>query len=262
MGGQVSSDGGMDLHTAAHEAAHVVQQRGGVQLKGNVGQVGDRYEAHADAVADLVVAGKSSEGLLDTMAGTGGASASAVQCKPEDAKKKDPALGGAELEVGGKDGDAAVGLSEDGESLVGQVGKGLSYTIAKNIWGPIYIAGSIGAKIVGAISVGKETGGAIKVSCGAELRLGVGVGQMQGSTGVEIGAGGELKGQLEVVPVGIAHDAQTGWKFDAFTGVISIGINGYVMAQVNGVGPKLTIPARKYDLYMLTGGSYANGQLS
>jgi hypothetical protein len=42
---------GADLHTVAHEAAHVVQQRGGVQLKGGVGSVGDFYERHADAVA-------------------------------------------------------------------------------------------------------------------------------------------------------------------------------------------------------------------
>ncbi len=44
-----------DLHTAAHEAAHVIQQRGGVQLKGGIGEAGDRYEQHADAVADRVV---------------------------------------------------------------------------------------------------------------------------------------------------------------------------------------------------------------
>jgi len=40
-----------DLHTAAHEAAHVVQQRGGVQLKGGVGEADDACEQHADAVA-------------------------------------------------------------------------------------------------------------------------------------------------------------------------------------------------------------------
>jgi len=57
--------GGTDLHTVAHEAAHVVQQRGGVQLKGGVGQVGDTYERHADEVADAVVAGRSAESLLD-----------------------------------------------------------------------------------------------------------------------------------------------------------------------------------------------------
>jgi hypothetical protein len=57
-----------DLHTAAHEAAHVVQQRGGVQLMGGVGEVGDVYERHADAVADKVVAGESAQSLLDEMA--------------------------------------------------------------------------------------------------------------------------------------------------------------------------------------------------
>jgi hypothetical protein len=60
-----------DLHTVAHEAAHVVQQRGGVQLKGGVGQAGDSYERHADHVADAVVAGRSAEGLLDRAPGGG-----------------------------------------------------------------------------------------------------------------------------------------------------------------------------------------------
>ncbi len=54
-----------DLHTAAHEAAHVVQQRAGVELPGGVGRAGDAYEQHADAVADEVVAGRSAESLLD-----------------------------------------------------------------------------------------------------------------------------------------------------------------------------------------------------
>ena len=67
------------LHTAAHEAAHVVQQRGGVQLKGGVGAAGDQYEQHANQVADAVVAGRSAEGLLDSYAGGGGAGATAVQ---------------------------------------------------------------------------------------------------------------------------------------------------------------------------------------
>lgn len=73
---------GADLHTVAHEAAHVVQQRGGVQLKGGVGAAGDVYERHADAVADRVVAGQSAEDLLDhgTMAGGRGATP-AVQRK-------------------------------------------------------------------------------------------------------------------------------------------------------------------------------------
>jgi len=53
-----------DLHTAAHEAAHVVQQRQGVQLAGGVGTSGDVYEQQADAVADRVVAGESAQDLL------------------------------------------------------------------------------------------------------------------------------------------------------------------------------------------------------
>jgi hypothetical protein len=63
-GNQVAFAGQPDLHTAAHEAAHVVQQRQGVQLYGGVGAVGDVYERQADAVADAVVAGKSAAGLL------------------------------------------------------------------------------------------------------------------------------------------------------------------------------------------------------
>ena len=54
-----------DLHTAAHEAAHVVQQRSGVHLAGGVGREGDPYEVHADRVADLVVSGQSAEAELD-----------------------------------------------------------------------------------------------------------------------------------------------------------------------------------------------------
>lgn len=64
-----------DLHTAAHEYAHVVQQRAGVSLPGGVGRSGDRYEQHADQVASLVVQGKSAEGKLDEMAGGGGGGA-------------------------------------------------------------------------------------------------------------------------------------------------------------------------------------------
>src|SRR5262249_20225424 len=58
-GDRVAFASSPDLHLAAHEAAHVVQQRGGVSLKGGVGASGDPYERHADRVADAVVSGKS-----------------------------------------------------------------------------------------------------------------------------------------------------------------------------------------------------------
>jgi hypothetical protein len=82
-GDALAFNGAPDLHTAAHEAAHVVQQRGGVQLAGNIDQPGDVYERHADAVADRVSAGQSAEALLDQMAGGSGARPS-VQRKPDD----------------------------------------------------------------------------------------------------------------------------------------------------------------------------------
>jgi hypothetical protein len=78
-GQHVAFAGSPSLHTAAHEAAHVVQQRGGIQLKGGVGMAGDPHEQHADAVADLVVQGRSAEGLLDQYAQGGGGGALAVQ---------------------------------------------------------------------------------------------------------------------------------------------------------------------------------------
>jgi outer membrane protein OmpA-like peptidoglycan-associated protein len=70
-----------DLHTAAHEAAHVVQQRAGVQLKGGIDGPNDPYERHADAVADAVVGGRSAASLLDQMPGQGAAGGAAVQRK-------------------------------------------------------------------------------------------------------------------------------------------------------------------------------------
>jgi hypothetical protein len=87
-GNKVAFASAPDLHTAAHEAAHVVQQRGGVQLHGGVGAAGDAYERHADAVADQVVRGQSAEPLLDRMAGGSPAAAQGAVQRRE-TKKKD-----------------------------------------------------------------------------------------------------------------------------------------------------------------------------
>ncbi len=58
-----------DLHTAAHEAAHVVQQRRGASPTGGIDAGShDALERQADAVADSVVAGGSVEALLDSIA--------------------------------------------------------------------------------------------------------------------------------------------------------------------------------------------------
>lgn len=64
-GNDVAFAGTPSLHTAAHEAAHVVQQHAGVATKMKVGEAGDQYEQEADAVADRVVAGQSAADLLE-----------------------------------------------------------------------------------------------------------------------------------------------------------------------------------------------------
>jgi hypothetical protein len=64
-GGRVAFRERPTLWTAAHEAAHVVQQRAGVRLDDGVGRAGDPHERHADAVAGRVARGLSAEALLD-----------------------------------------------------------------------------------------------------------------------------------------------------------------------------------------------------
>jgi hypothetical protein len=51
-GNHVAFAGTPDLHTAAHEAAHVVQPRSGVQLTGGAGEVGHALLAtnHRDSL--------------------------------------------------------------------------------------------------------------------------------------------------------------------------------------------------------------------
>lgn len=65
LGQRVGFRSAPDLRLAAHEAAHTVQQRRGVQLHGGIGRPDDPYERQADAVAERVVAGASAEPLLD-----------------------------------------------------------------------------------------------------------------------------------------------------------------------------------------------------
>ena len=70
-GGGVAFGSAPTLSAAAHEAAHYVQNVGATQLEGGVGETNDRYEQHADAVAEKVVRGESAEGLLDRTPGGG-----------------------------------------------------------------------------------------------------------------------------------------------------------------------------------------------
>lgn len=79
VGNDVAFAGEPDLFTVAHEAAHVVQQRDGVQLAGGLDARDDAYELHADAVAGAVVRGESAEALLDRGPQGGGSGRPVVQ---------------------------------------------------------------------------------------------------------------------------------------------------------------------------------------
>lgn len=82
-GERVEFSGTPDLHTVAHEAAHVVQQRYGGSSMAGAGKRDDRHERHADEIADAVVAGQSAEALLDQRANANSAAVQVVQQKPQ-----------------------------------------------------------------------------------------------------------------------------------------------------------------------------------
>ena len=68
-GGQVAFAGQPTLREAAHEAAHFVQNARDDELEGGIGESNDRYERHADAVADRVVREQSAAPLLEQVPG-------------------------------------------------------------------------------------------------------------------------------------------------------------------------------------------------
>lgn len=78
-GNSVVFKGSFMLYMVVYEVVHIVQQWVGVSFKGGVGVVGDQYEIYVDFVVDLVVQGKSVEGLLDIMVGSGGSVVGLVQ---------------------------------------------------------------------------------------------------------------------------------------------------------------------------------------
>nr|WP_255216790.1 DUF4157 domain-containing protein [Pseudenhygromyxa sp. WMMC2535] len=107
------------LHTAAHEAAHVIQQRAGLRPAGGVGIVGDALERHADAVADAVVGGSSAEGVLDRLVGGAGGQdgggAQSVQRKAVIGPNYDPAQRGSDARNAVIDDDVMRRFEDDDE---------------------------------------------------------------------------------------------------------------------------------------------------
>ena len=171
-GNQVAFKSSPDLRLAAHEAAHVVQQRSGVQLKSAVGQSGDTYERNADAVAERVVAGQPAHDLLP--GGRQAASTNAVQRYTE--------LGAGEQKDGNwTTGGLPVRVADDGNLAV----------VQESIYGShlLYAAPSL----IAAASAKLEKSESV-------IRLKAGGGSIQGKAP----EGGGAKSLVQVVPENIA----------------------------------------------------------
>jgi hypothetical protein len=121
-----------DLHLAAHEAAHVVQQRAGVSLSSAVGHAGDAYERQADEVAARVVAGQSAADLLG--APSGGVGAGGVQRKD---KAPAAAPGKLDLVAAGQEKGIRVGVAlhhnaaDEAQIIAARVGVSYKGMLAK-----------------------------------------------------------------------------------------------------------------------------------
>lgn len=129
-----------DLFTAAHEAAHVVQQKAGVQLSGGVGQAGDSYEQNADAVAQKVVAGESAESLLGPAQGADAKSGGVQQSvQKEEAKTTTTPVAGLNdaKAAAAVTFNKAKGIKPEGwaqvAGIVGSASKVMDVTLAKAI---------------------------------------------------------------------------------------------------------------------------------
>lgn len=191
-----------DLHTAAHEAAHVVQQRGGISLSGNAGRVGDPWERHADAVADAVVAGRSAEPLLDATAPQRAAREPTAPVQRGFLSGLGKAFGGLLGVIGGA---AAVALSP----LIGLgAGAYMGYKAAKGSdesgWGTFKgILGGFGGALVG--TVAGPLAAALSVPVGMIYGGIKGAGYAEGQSGASRfahGLGGALAGAVAPLSVG------------------------------------------------------------
>jgi hypothetical protein len=128
QGENIAFSGTPDLHTAAHEAAHVMQQRAGKSPAGGVGKDGDDLEKEADEIADKVVQGESVETALDAMGegegegdGDGEASGDDTQLKATQSKNDQggggmaappPSEGDAvQMKASGKSSDSGGGMA-------------------------------------------------------------------------------------------------------------------------------------------------------
>jgi hypothetical protein len=83
LGDDVSFSDTPTLHTAAHEAAHVVQQRSGISVQDGGSRSEDEHERRVDQIADRVASGESAAPLLANYAPKPKALSPSVQKKNE-----------------------------------------------------------------------------------------------------------------------------------------------------------------------------------
>ena len=167
-GSHVAFGGSPSLHTAAHEAAHVVQQQAGVSLSGGVGQAGDAYEQHADKVADAVVSGQSAEPLLSQMAGGAGGGAvqaKAVQRHADPVQRDAPAAAG-----GGATNHTAAPASFDSlgarvRAIAGTVSSGHFANVTLNVVFPVAAVPGLNVTVGVQGSIAAEANGQKEFNC-------------------------------------------------------------------------------------------------
>ena len=212
-GGEVAfATGSPDLHTAAHEAAHVLQATAGVNRRAVDGGRGDPLEVHADRAADLVVRGESAAHLF------GGAAAAGQVVRRRGIGEAPATVGpapAADQEEGAPEAEAsrAVRLSLQGPSK-----------------GPVEISGAVvlAPRAGGAGVSGHET----SYSLGRDGKRIAGrlVQQL-----VRIGASGDL-GELGIPGVSIHPGGKIEMDGTMPRGVMEFTISGDLTAWAEGLG--------------------------
>jgi hypothetical protein len=198
-----------DLHTAAHEAAHVVQQQAGLAPAGGVGRAGDAFEKNADAAADAVVAGESAADVLDSFVGSGGSAASGASTS-----------GGGAVQANTGDVDAAAGKGVDsGPAKAG--GKG-DEVAAVAMTGSQYA--KIQAEFVVPLPYGALNSAAVAVSASVDVAAGG-----KATDAGDLGLVGEVKIEFEWLRATIGNS------------LLQVGINAFGEGKVKGSKGKLLL---------------------
>ncbi|MCC6623598.1 MAG: DUF4157 domain-containing protein [Deltaproteobacteria bacterium] len=196
------------LELAAHEAAHVVQQRSGaVQLSGGVGQAGDRWEQNADAVAARVVQGRSAEDLLPAASGASTGVQRSVQ--RDEAPAPAPAASGTTPAAatssasGATPATAATGGIHDSQQKPTDTKAGVEQSLTRNGFYLKIKGGAGGGEVEAGYEKSLKSFPPIIIATGVFIQpefkvkvFGKGKAALDGS--IEVGLAGEISGQATI----------------------------------------------------------------